>query len=140
MYRTRGRIQKICKQCRGSFSLPRCYQKRISTCSKECQRLSRTMEANARWNGGVKINHGGYRMIRVKGQKEYVFEHRLIMENILGRPLTQDEIVHHKNHDRLDNRPKNLELTTRQEHHGVIHLDVAMANLAKTPSHRGRGV
>ncbi len=32
------------------------------------------------------------------------------MEQILGRLLTKDENVHHKNGDRLDNRPENLEL------------------------------
>ena len=46
------------------------------------------------------------------------FEHRLIMARSLGRPLGDDESVHHKNGDRLDNRLENLELWSRFQPNG----------------------
>ncbi len=65
------------------------------------------------------INKGGYVEFRRGGRK--VLEHRLVMAAHIGRDLAADEVVHHKNHIKTDNRIENLELMTRvahMEHHG----------------------
>lgn len=47
---------------------------------------------------------------------KYVLFHRIIMENYLKRMLEDDEIVHHLNGNRYDNRLSNLELLRNVDH------------------------
>ncbi len=47
--------------------------------------------------------------------------HVLLMEEILGRPLKENEVVHHINEDKLDNRPENLMVMDRAEHNALHH-------------------
>jgi hypothetical protein len=46
------------------------------------------------------------------------------MASILGRPLTAEESVHHKNGIRSDNRPSNLELWSRYQPAGQRATDL----------------
>lgn len=80
-------------------------------------------EKHNSWRGGVKMSKG-YRMVQhpngsldKNNRRVYIFEHRLVMEQSLGRPLLKNEVVHHKNGDVLDNRIENLGLYTTNADH-----------------------
>lgn len=50
------------------------------------------------------------------------FEHVVIIEDLIGRKLKPDEVVHHKNQIRNDNRIENLQLMTRGDHTALHRL------------------
>lgn len=75
---------------------------------------------NPSWKGGKHITEEGYVKVCI-GKKKYRYEHRLVMEEKLGRKLDFNETVHHKNHNRQDNRSENLEILSRSEH-GRLHF------------------
>lgn len=66
------------------------------------------------WKGGRYVTRDGYIQLSVGGKVKQ--EHRLVVERAIGRPLLTEEIVHHINHVKDDNRLENLQILSRSEH------------------------
>lgn len=82
-----------------------------------------------RWKGGRRRASVGGKYIYVycpdhldATKAGYVMEHRLVAEKMIGRRLKKNEIPHHKNGIKNDNRSENLKVMTRSEH-VQLHFD-----------------
>ena len=122
----RKEINRICPVCNITFKT-KPYQKRIY-CSTQCRQLDYRGEKHPFWKGGRHSDRHGYIQVQILPSDEYfamsdkcgyVLEHRLIMAQHQGRPLTKSEIVHHKDGNPKNNHISNLELRTKTTHiHG----------------------
>lgn len=102
-------------------------------CSRSCSGKARF------WKGGTTICHG-YLLIHMPSHpmanaKNYVYVHRMLMADKIGRILTKEDIVHHINGNTLDNRIDNLELLTESEHNGLHGVEHARKYMHKEYSH-----
>ena len=79
------------------------------------------------WKGGKFKSKLGYIFIFCPAHpnaimRNYVQEHRLMMEKHIGRYLTKEEVVHHINGVKDDNRIENLVLLKKKQH-DILHSD-----------------
>ena len=81
------------------------HQKRAGKAGGTVRGKQRTAEAINDWY----VRKGG------------VFVHRIVAEEVLGRPLTEVEVVHHEDEDKKNNHPHNLIVFPNQGVHARHH-------------------
>lgn len=84
-----------------------------------------TGEDSPSWKGGTTITNG-YRCVRNREHSRahpngYVYEHIIVAETKLGRPLLEGEVVHHIDLDKTNNHPDNLQVFASQTEHINYH-------------------
>ncbi|HBJ75669.1 MAG TPA: hypothetical protein DDY86_09270 [Syntrophaceae bacterium] len=100
-------------------------------CSIRCKAISQRVEKT----------RCGYR--EVSRGRERVQHHRRVMEEFLGRKLTTDEIVHHVNGNKTDDRFSNLEILDRRSHarkHKPLSFDIEAAKVLRCSGHTFRQI
>lgn len=100
--------------------------------------MTRTGSANANWRDGRRKGgeKGQYVMAYApehpKAVLGAVLEHRLVVEQHLGRSLQRDEVIHHVNGDKHDNRIENLQIMSQSEH-AKLHDSLAGRRYVRPP-------
>lgn len=132
----KNRITNVCTVCGKNYEIKACRKLTAKYCSKVCMTNGSIGHRPYNYNGG-KYMHKGYVLLLQKNhplsRDGYVYEHRIVMEQHIGRFLSEKEVVHHKNNIRSDNRIENLELLSSQSEHFKEHIHEIMEINRKKP-------
>lgn len=106
-------------------------------CSISCIGVAQRGDLNPSFTGGRHLATTGYVQVLAPDHpatdaRGYVYEHRLVAEQMLGRLLGRTEVVHHRNLIKTDNRPENLQVLASQTEHMRIHAAIRKAEKCST--------
>jgi hypothetical protein len=148
-------VDRIHRSDRKAFYYPRhcraCQRQPLTEEQKQVKRDLLNANRVVREVGASRLHNTGstvYRVVKVNGSKKWKYEHRIAAEQMLGRALEPGEIVHHINHDTLDNRPENLRVMTTGEH-TILHMSITSWSIkyksckecnTTTRKHEGHGL
>lgn len=119
--RISGPYDWVCKECSHSFKAtdprPRVY------CSKICagMGLAKAMHADPETYikiGNTRRGTGAGKTYTKRGGRH---EHRVVAEEKIGRRLMPGEIVHHRDHNKKNNDPENLDIMASLAEHTRLH-------------------
>lgn len=109
-------VSEIAEECGVGFTTISRWLERFEIRGKRPCNVDRKGPKAPFWRGGrYKDNHSGYVWVHnpehpLCNKKGYVLEHRLVMEKFIGRNLKSNEIIHHRNKIKDDNKIENLEI------------------------------
>ncbi|MCK5609213.1 hypothetical protein KAR91_45485, partial [Candidatus Pacearchaeota archaeon] len=111
-------IKKVCIICNTSFEVSPCRKTTAKFCSPRCNGIQNRKRKHSKetkikmsiakkgsnhwnWKGGKIKTDEGYILVKKSkhpfcNKNGYIYEHRLIMEKLLKRYLTPEEVIHHK--------------------------------------------
>lgn len=94
----------------------------------ECEKVfGGIRDENYNWKGGRVLASNGYILVKVgfnhhlADVRGYAYEHRVVAEKMIGRKLKDGEIVHHKDENKSNNSPENLEVVFGNAEHFLRH-------------------
>lgn len=142
----RRRLEKVCQQCGSTFEIHHAVERRKDRhagkfCSRACswksqegprKTIHNTHDGPAKRktsSGYIEIYCSDHPTVLEKASrgikaKRWIPEHRLVMEKQIGRTLLDGETVHHKDGNRSNNDPSNLELWSKPQPTGVRVSDL----------------
>ena len=116
-----------CNACNKLFEVCPYRKDTAKYCSIKCLgKKDKKGKENPNYKGGERKNTAGYVYILKPdhpfcNNRGYVRRSHLVMEQKLGRYLKPEEIVHHRNGIRDDDRPENLKLFANNDKHMSFH-------------------
>lgn len=109
---------------------------RVGSFTGKCRDCSTSGPNSNHWSDG-RFVAGGYVRLSISGldyedqllaramvgDKRFITEHRFVAAKQLGRPLLDNEVVHHINGIKIDNEPENLHVDIR-DNHGKAYAEI----------------